>query len=124
MPSSNRLLLPTVLILASLLGPAGAAEPQPLPGTTLMQRRFLDIEPIRRDPALRWKVRSVAGAAKEEWTNCLVQDGVMYGTAQGVLHAIDVGKGELLWTRQGPGGHPKWQLAVVVVSVRFLGLPC
>ena len=106
MPSSNRLLLPTVLILASLLGPAGAAEPQPLPGTTLMQRRFLDIEPIRRDPALRWKVRSVAGAAKEEWTNCLVQDGVMYGTAQGVLHAIDVGKGELLWTRQGPGGHP------------------
>lgn len=106
MPRSVRPLLRAVFVLASLIGPAGAADPAPLPGTTLMQRRFLDIEPIRRDPQLRWKVRSVAGAAKEEWTNCLEQDGVMYGTARGVLHAIDVGKGELLWTRAGPGGHP------------------
>jgi outer membrane protein assembly factor BamB len=109
MMPSNRSLPSALLLVATLVGPAFAAEPAPLPGTTLMQRRFLDVEPIRRDPTMRWKVRSVAGAAKEEWTNCLVQDGVMYGTARGVLHAIDVDKGELLWTRQGPGGHPAIQ---------------
>lgn len=96
--------LGAVLVAAGV----GAAEPQPatVPGTSLGQRRFVDIEPIRRDPVLRWKVRSVAGVAKEEWTNCVVRDGVMYGTARDVLHAIDVEKGELLWTVKGPGGHP------------------
>ena len=89
-------------------GAGRASEPQPatVPGTSLVQRRFVDAEPIRRDPVLRWRVRSVAGAAKEEWTNCIVHDGVMYGTARDVLHAIDVEKGELLWTVKGPGGHP------------------
>ena len=83
-------------------GRGGAVVPEP----SLMQRRFLDIEPIRRAPKLKWKTRSVAGAAKEEWTNCIVHDGVMYGTARDVLHAIDADSGSLLWTAEGPGGHP------------------
>lgn len=104
--SACRVLASICAVLGAVGTGVGAPQPATVPGTSLVQRRFVDAEPIRRDPVVRWKVRSVAGAAKEEWTNCVVHAGVMYGTARDVLHAIDVEKGELLWTVKGPGGHP------------------
>ncbi len=110
----NRKSLLSACVLSSLtIGIAGAAEPGPMPVTvpseSLMQRRFVDIEPIRKDPVLKWKVKSAAGAAKEEWSNCIVYKGVMYGSARDILHAIDVETGKLLWTLKQASGHPAIQ---------------
>jgi outer membrane protein assembly factor BamB len=85
------------------------STPVIIPSQTLMDRRFIDVEPIRKDPVLKWKVRSEAGAAREEWTNCIVYKGVMYGSARWYMHAIDIESGKLLWKIKGPGGHPTIQ---------------
>lgn len=102
------------VLSVALIGTAKAADDAggaavPVPSQSLAERRYVDIEPIRKDPVLKWKVKSQAGAAKEEWTNPIVHKGVMYGSARGTMHAIDVETGKLLWTLKGPGGHPAIQ---------------
>lgn len=97
-------------LLASLALVSHAAKsrqaPTMAPSQSAMGQRYFDVEPIRQNPVLKWKVQSDHGAAKEEWTFCIEHEGVMYGTARNVLHAIDVETGTLLWTMDGPGGHP------------------
>lgn len=109
----KQFLLSTCMASVFMTGLAGAVEtaplPVPVPGPSLMNQRYIDVEPIRKDPVIKWKVASISGVAKEEWSNCIVHNGVMYGSAKGVLHAIDVESGKLLWTVKGPGGHPAIQ---------------
>lgn len=98
------------LILGTLssIGADGTA-PVTAPLQSLMDQRFIDVESIRKNPVLKWKVLSAAGAAREEWSNCIVYKGVMYGSANWYMHAIDIESGKLLWKVKGPGGHPAIQ---------------
>jgi outer membrane protein assembly factor BamB len=97
---------PIPVIQATEPTAASAVGNSSIPAQSLMERRYLDIEPIRSDPVLKWKVKSLRGAANEEWTHVIVHEGVMYGTARGALHAVDAEGGKLLWTVEGPSGHP------------------
>jgi outer membrane protein assembly factor BamB len=97
-----------ILLFSVLSGTKATAEVSApvIPEESLMQQRYRDVEPIRKNPVLKWKAKAVNGVAKEEWTNCIAYKGVLYGTANSVLHAIDIETGKILWTVKGPGGHP------------------
>ncbi|MGE3807848.1 MAG: PQQ-binding-like beta-propeller repeat protein [Gemmataceae bacterium] len=116
-PANSRAsVLSIATLVFAMIGELAAREPATLPARSMMERRYLDMEPIRKDPVMKWKTRTVQGIAREEWTHVLVHEGVVYGTAKGVLHAIDAMTGKLLWTIEGPIGHPTIHDGVLYVT--------
>lgn len=98
----------STLALQAIAEEKASAAPT-IPSASLAQQRYLDVEPIRKNPVLKWKALSAAGAAREEWSNCIVYKGVLYGSANWYMHAIDIETGKVLWKINGPGGHPAIQ---------------